>query len=1258
MRAFKHLFFSFLAGLSLFHAPALTAQTGEYIFIDLATGGVEYTATTAARGKAYLEALEDEAKTAILPLRRVEKGSVGGIGVAHTYYLGVFELTAAQRAALTGGSNTSVQPACNATDSPFNQTTAQQILDRLNERKASSLSGVFRFPTTNEWSFAAHGRAYTEPYTLADGGADSLLPGDAWFNQYQVPPKAVGVDYPASSLGLYNMHGNASELATAGNDLFMMGGDWWSTALDCTAESAKGWSANVTLQGRAALRVCYVPQAEQTYTLTVDGAVHGAYPAGQSVAVTAVPPTPGLTFSEWTSLPDTLSPGDDFNPAAASTTVTMPAGNLALTSSWVVSGNFLSVDVNYFSPSLTVEPLTRVAYPLPVKYKETHVLLRLFPAGATTIGSPAGEAGRSADYETLHDVTLTSDRYISVTEITRAHWARMMTPDAETVANPRLPMVTDYVSIRGTTSPAATPTAGSFMGAIQERLGALTARADLPTDAEWEIACRAGTAGSWNNGTTITPATVLRDPNLDTLGVYATNTVLQVAARLPNAAGLYDMHGNAAEWCRDQYTTSKSDPATDPLTVWGSYYVLRGGRYDSAASDCRSATRKSALSSAQAGFRLQLTLPAIRQVVVVNGSGTGAYGEGSQVAIAANPAPAGYSFSAWTVSPAGAALGADFSATSPSTTLTVPGKAVTLTATYASGLLLDVRGGTGGGYFPQGAKITIRAAQTGPDSLVFDTWVVTPAASLGAEFAPTAFETIVTMPAQGVSVTATWKDSRGTLVPVNAVKGTASATAAQPGQTVSAQANPAPFGYDFHRWEATPSTLSLNGASATGVSFTVPGNFTSASNITLTATYRLKGDYAIFGLTNNVPTLPLTFAGALPSDTNNRYLVNLVLRRIEPGTFTMGTATNALERKLAGGQTNYCRNDQAAHEVTLDQPFYIGVYEITQGQWYYLGAISTTTAASRPYSGVSYTYATGTAVPLLNTKTGLAGFSLATEEQWEYACRAGSPHAYYNAPQEVTQATADTYAKAAAWCKANAAAAQPVGAKAPNAWGLYDMLGNVDEWTLIANKTNTIAWVRGGNYTSDTLECRNASRVSYNKNTIDDTFTSGIRPVYNPPPVYSLTVNGGTGSADVILPGQTTMIAAVEAEGKRFVRWEGAPMSALSTSTAAVATVTMPAENAAYTAVFADIPLYKILVNGGYGAVILPGPGMETGITAAQAPAGQIFAGWTVSPAGAALGANFNPASPNTSVSLSAPGTVTLTATYQTKRPGARLMIR
>ena len=124
----------------------------------------------------------------------------------------------------------------------------------------------------------------------------------------------------------------------------------------------------------------------------------------------------------------------------------------------------------------------------------------------------------------------------------------------------------------------------------------------LPTEAEWEYACKAGTSTAYSVGNSITKV----DANIDGSGTKA------VGSYKPNAFGLYDLHGNAWEWCEDWYGDYPVKAVTDPKgPTAGKYRVLRGGSFDYYESKARSSSRNYRFSPTfgdpDCGFRLVRT---------------------------------------------------------------------------------------------------------------------------------------------------------------------------------------------------------------------------------------------------------------------------------------------------------------------------------------------------------------------------------------------------------------------------------------------------------------------------------------------------------------------------------------------------------------------------------------------------------------------------------------------------------------------------
>jgi formylglycine-generating enzyme required for sulfatase activity len=175
----------------------------------------------------------------------------------------------------------------------------------------------------------------------------------------------------------------------------------------------------------------------------------------------------------------------------------------------------------------------------------------------------------------------------------------------------------------------------------------------------------------------------------------------------------------------------------------------------------------------------------------------------------------------------------------------------------------------------------------------------------------------------------------------------------------------------------------------------------------------------------------LAMAEELSSTYTNSIGMKFVL--IPAGTFMMGA-----DRNYEGANND----EQPLHQVTISKAFYLGVYEVTQGQWEAVmdNNPSEFKGTDNPVERVTWEEAQAF-ITRLNQKEGHSRYRLPTEAEWEYAARAGSTSTYY---------FGDDFSQfgAHAWYHANSdETTHPVGQKRPNAWGLYDMIGNVWEWT-------------------------------------------------------------------------------------------------------------------------------------------------------------------------------------------------------------------
>ena len=226
------------------------------------------------------------------------------------------------------------------------------------------------------------------------------------------------------------------------------------------------------------------------------------------------------------------------------------------------------------------------------------------PAGKFLMGSPATEKERYPN-EAQHEVTLTQGFRMGVYEVTQAQYEQVMGK------NPSY--------FKGATLPVETVSYDEAL-AFCKKLSDLPAekaagrKYRLPTEAEWEYCCRAGTSTPFHFGNELNGTQANCDgtfPYGNTQKGPFLRETSPVGSYPPNAWGLYDMHGNVWEWCADRYGDYPKGPITDPLgSEVGSDCVLRGGGWFNLADYCRSAYRRRNVPSSRnggSGFRLALS---------------------------------------------------------------------------------------------------------------------------------------------------------------------------------------------------------------------------------------------------------------------------------------------------------------------------------------------------------------------------------------------------------------------------------------------------------------------------------------------------------------------------------------------------------------------------------------------------------------------------------------------------------------------------
>ncbi len=305
-----------------------------------------------------------------------------------------------------------------------------------------------------------------------------------------------------------------------------------------------------------------------------------------------------VIFAAWSapgpSLASLLRHGDAYRPRSGS-----PIGGRASSARFRRFGVHVGEPTSDLAAVPIVEPLTGMA-------------LVEIPAGRFTMGSPAAEAGRNAD-ETPHDVVLTTPFLLGQHEVTQQEWRVIMhtSPSQFAGCGPRCPVErVNYHDV------------DAFVRALNAGHGALRFR--LPTEAEWEFACRADTTTPFSTGANVTTDQANYNGHFPydgfARGVYR-ETPTPAGTFPSNPWGLADMHGNVWEWTSDWYGRYAPGPAVDPQGPRdGDKKVIRGGSWYFDANSARCALRYTH-APADRGFSLGFRVAADRLPVQRSASG-------------------------------------------------------------------------------------------------------------------------------------------------------------------------------------------------------------------------------------------------------------------------------------------------------------------------------------------------------------------------------------------------------------------------------------------------------------------------------------------------------------------------------------------------------------------------------------------------------------------------------------------------------------
>ena len=598
--------------------------------------------------------------------------------------------------------------------------------------------------------------------------------------------------------------------------------------------------------------------------------------------------------------------------------------------------------------------------------------------GTFTMGSLDMELGRWDDEGPQHDVTLSRGFYLGKCELTQRQWESVMgtTPwlgQSYVQSNPDHPAV--YIMWNDVQA---------FIHRLNEVAGDSLYR--LPTEAEWEYACRAGTTTRWSFGDD--------ESRLGEYAWYEANAgyvgeqyAHAVGTKLPNLWGLYDMHGNVWEWCQDWYGSYSSSAQTDPTgPTSGFYRVKRGGDFGHSAWSTRSACRN-------------YYVPSDRY-----------YYFGVRLLRVAEPIPLNRA----PVAHAG------------------PDQAV------AVGTMVQLDG-SGSWDADEDALSYAWTEDIGnpvPDLLSGDSAerpMFTPTAAGVYQFSLTVSDGQVESAPDTVEVTVVQPNHP----PVADAGGDQSVVEGATVQLDGSGSSDADEDELTFRWEQVTGPVTVNFSNA----FAMDPTFTASQM----GTYRFSlvvsdgqvdsaPDEVIVTVITPIPSTP-ELTVDLPGSVTMEFVW------IEPGTFMMGSPD------IESGRSS---NEGPQHEVTLSQGFWLGKYEITQEQWEsvmgtqpWSGQDYVQANPNHPAVYISWNEVQ-TFIHALNEAVGDSLYRLPTEAEWEYACRAGTTTRWSVGDDESRLGEYAWYVENT-W-DVGLEYAQPVGQKLPNPWGLYDMHGNVWEW--------------------------------------------------------------------------------------------------------------------------------------------------------------------------------------------------------------------
>ncbi len=439
--------------------------------------------------------------------------------------------------------------------------------------------------------------------------------------------------------------------------------------------SFRGWLDGATTVSTSPSYVHTVANADKVFTARFAAAPEDLY----TLAVVANPANGG-TVAKTPDLP-AYAPGTSVTlqatPAAGWAFAGWRDGGVTISTNQVyvytVGGSDKTFTANFSNSSLPEEFTVNLPGNVPL------TLVRI-PAGSFQMGSPDSERSHRSDEGPVHTVHIDYSFYMGKYEVTQGQWQAIMGD------NPAVGYGTvgDNYPINMVELNQVNDSESGFIKNLNNYLletGQILTPMRLPSEAEWEYACRGGSQTRFFFGDSLVDASgnPIDDLNQDgPAGVLPGNRsdymwwqgnsggeVHPVGTKLPNQFGLYDMHGNVCEWVQDTWSNDYRGAPTDgsPWINWNSTYpwLLRGGSWEDRANYCRSAMRfgwATDMGASFYGFRLSmrqensipcqyaLTVAVSGQGAVTKSPDLATYVEGTTVTLTATPAN-GHHFAGW-----------------------------------------------------------------------------------------------------------------------------------------------------------------------------------------------------------------------------------------------------------------------------------------------------------------------------------------------------------------------------------------------------------------------------------------------------------------------------------------------------------------------------------------------------------------------------------------------------------------------------------